>query len=459
MRELFDDTIIAISTPLGFSGLGIVRMSGPRALGIARAIFKPRRTRWSDLPARSLILGDICRNSGKEPLDEGYLAYFPAPRSYTRENMVEISCHGSPLILEEVVRLAIRGGARQADPGEFTLRAFLNGRIDILQAEAVNDLITAASLRQARISFGQVRGRLSRRLASIRSRVVQVLSLVEAALEFPEEELPVSTARTARTLESAAAAVRKLIDSYDTGRALAEGLNLAIVGRANVGKSTLFNALLDEDRAIVSPYPGTTRDYLRERIKIGDSIFHLTDMAGLDRPSHPVEEEGIQRSRRLASQADAVLLVVDASRPESPADLKLIKKYGSKASILLFNKCDLPNKVDREKCRSVFQGSRFVDISALRKTNLEGLKKMIKAAFIPAESEDHEIILHLRQKLLLEQVLGALEESLRLLRQGHSEEVWAEEIRRALPYLGRLTGEIRSDEVIAEIFNRFCVGK
>jgi tRNA modification GTPase len=283
--------------------------------------------------------------------------------------------------------------------------------------------------------------------------------LVEAGLEFPEEKLPVSAARTARTLESAAAAVRKLIDSYDTGRTLAEGLNLAIVGRANVGKSTLFNALLDEDRAIVSPYPGTTRDYLRERLKIRDSIFHLIDMAGLDRPSHPVEEEGIQRSRRLASQADGILLIVDASRPESRADLKLIRKYGSKASILLFNKCDLPRKVDGERCKSAFQGSCCLDISALRKINLDGLKKMIQAAFVPAESAGAEIILHLRQKLLLEEVLAGLDESLRLLRQGHSEEVWAEEIRRVLPFLGQLTGEIRSDEVIAEIFNRFCVGK
>jgi tRNA modification GTPase len=459
MRELLDDTIIAISTPIGYAGLGIVRMSGSRALAIARAIFKPRGTRWNDLPARSLILGDICRAAGKEAIDEAYLVYLPAPRSYTREDVIEISCHGSPVILEEVVRLAIRGGARQADRGEFTLRAYVNGRIDILQAEAVNDLVTAASLKQAQISFGQVRGRLSLRLASVRSRVVRVLSLVEAGLEFPEEGLPISVAKIARTLESAAAAVRKLIGSYDTGRTLAEGLNLAIVGRANVGKSTLFNALLDEDRAIVSPYPGTTRDYLRERIKIRDSIFHLVDMAGLDRPVHPVEEEAIQRSRRLASQADGVLLVVDASRPESPADLRLIRKYGNKASMLLFNKCDLPNRIDKEKCRAAFQGSRCLEISALRKTNLDRLKETIQAAFIPAESAGEEIILHLRQKLLLEQVLTALNESLQLLRQGHSEEVWAEEIRRSLPYLGQLTGEIRSDDVIEEIFNRFCVGK
>jgi len=459
MREPLDDTVIAVSTPLGYSGLGIVRMSGPRSLAIARAIFKPRKTRWSELQPRSLILGDICRNREREPLDEGYLAYFPAPRSYTREDMIEISCHGSPVILEELVRLAISKGARQAEPGEFTLRAYLNGRIDILQAEAVNDLISAASLKQAQISFGQVRGKLSQRLFSLRTRVVRVLSLAEAGLEFPEERLPISGGKMVRTLESAAAAVRKLIDSYDTGRTLVEGLNLAIVGRANVGKSTLFNALLDEDRAIVSPYPGTTRDYLRERIKIKDSIFYLVDMAGLDRPVHPVEEEGVQRSRRLASQADGVLLVVDASRPESPADLRLIKKYGNKTSVLLFNKCDLPIKIDKEKLKAAYQGSHCLKISALRKTNLDRLKEMIQAAFIPAESAGGEIILHLRQKLLLEQVLAALDESLHLLRQGHSEEVWAEEIRRALPYLGQLTGEIRSDDVIEEIFNRFCVGK
>ena len=454
-----DDTIIAISTPLGYSGLGIVRMSGPRALAIARTIFKPRTARWSELQPRSLILGDIHGDKKKRPLDEGYLAYFRAPGSYTREEMVEISCHGSPVILEEIVRLGISHGARQADPGEFTLRAYLNGRIDILQAEAVNDLVSAASLKQAQISFGQVRGRLSRRLSSVRRRIVRILSLVEAALEFPEEALPISTGNMAGTLESAAAAVRQLIDSYDTGRALAEGLNLAIVGRANVGKSTLFNALLDEDRAIVSPYPGTTRDFLRERIKMRDSVFHLVDMAGLDRPAHPVEEEGIQRSRRLASQADGVLLVVDASRPESRADLALIKKYGNKAGVLLFNKCDLPTKIDKGKCKAAYKGNHCLEISALRRTNLDRLRELIPATFVPAVCTGEEIILHLRQKLLLEQVLAALNESLHLLRQGHSEEVWAEEIRRTLPCLGQLTGEIRSDDVIEEIFSRFCVGK
>jgi len=454
-----DDTIVAISTPFGYAGLGIVRMSGPRAMAIARVIFKPRKTRWHEVRPRSLILGDICRNREKERLDEGYLAYFPAPRSYTREDMIEISCHGSPVIMEEVVRLAIRQGARQANPGEFTLRAYLNGRIDILQAEAVNDLVTAASLKQAQISFGQVRGRLSRRLSSIRSKVVRILSLVEAALEFPEERLSISAGRMAGAVESAAAAVRRLIESYNTGRALAEGLNVAIVGRANVGKSTLFNALLEEDRAIVSPYPGTTRDFLRERLKIGDSIFHLVDMAGLERPAHPVEKEGIQRSLKLASQADGVLLVLDASRRESPADLRLIRKYGSTTSLLLFNKCDLPNKIDKEKCKAAYKGRFCLEISALRRTNLDRLKEMIQTALLPVESAGEEIILHLRQKLLLEQFLTALDNSLHLLQQGHSEEVWAEEIRRALPYLSRLTGEIQSDDIINEIFSRFCVGK
>jgi tRNA modification GTPase len=459
MRLPLDDTIIAISTPIGYAGLGIVRMSGPRALAIARRIFKPRAKKRLSIPPRSMILGDICLDSVKDSIDEGYLAYFPAPRSYTREDMVEISCHGSPIILEGLVRVAIEKGARQAAPGEFTLRAYLNGRIDILQAEAVNDLVTAATLKQAKISFGQVRGRLSRRLASLRSQIVRVLSLAEAGLEFPEEGLPISTEKMARTLESAAASVRTLIGSYDTGRTLVEGLNLAIVGRANVGKSTLFNSLLDEDRAIVSPYPGTTRDYLRERIKIGDSVFHLVDMAGLERPCHPVEEAGIQRSRRLASQADGVLLVVDASRPESPVDLKLIRKYGGKDSILIFNKSDLPGRINEGRCVAAFGGSRWLSVSALRKTNLGRLKELIRAAFIPSGSPGENVILHLRQKLILEQVLTLLEESLLLLQQGYSEEVWAEEIRRALPYLGQLTGEIRTDEVIEEVFNRFCVGK
>ncbi|MGB7296149.1 MAG: tRNA uridine-5-carboxymethylaminomethyl(34) synthesis GTPase MnmE [Candidatus Aminicenantales bacterium] len=454
-----DDTIIAISTPPGYGGLGVVRLSGRKSFSIGKKIFRPRRKNWRGLSPRASILGDIFDNEKKELVDEAFMSYFPAPRSYTRENIVEISCHGSPVVLEEVVRLGVRAGARPANPGEFTLRAYLRGRIDIIQAEAVNDLITAASLHQAKLALGQLRGRLSRHIDSLRSQIVDLVSLLEASIEFPEDSLGIPSGEAARRLEKILQAIDGLIASYETGRAMTEGLNLAIVGRTNVGKSTLFNALLDHERAIVSPYPGTTRDYLRERIKIKDTFFQLIDMAGLERPSHPVERDGIKRSRELASGADGILLVMDASKRESRADLRLIEKYKNKKMILVFNKADLPGRIDRAKCRIVSPFGRSIDVSALKGTNIGRLKNAIGETFAPRKDAQEEVILHLRQKMLFEQIAIALEEGLKRLREGYPEEICAEEVRRALPLLGQLTGEIRVDEVMANVFSRFCVGK
>jgi tRNA modification GTPase len=373
--------------------------------------------------------------------------------------MVELSCHGSPVILEEVVRLGIGAGARQADPGEFTLRAFLEGRIDILQAEAVNDLINASSPEQARLSFGQLKGSLSKKVAQWRSRVVDLISQVEAGIEFPEEELGISPESIARSLETVLEEVKALISSFETGRTMIEGVSLAITGRANVGKSTLFNALLDEERAIVSPYRGTTRDYLREGTKINGALFQVIDMAGLDRPFHPVDRKGIKKSWELASGADGILLVLDASRPLTRTDCGLLERFKEKKLIVVFNKADLPRKIDPEKFPDHHLKIPRVEISALKGTNLDRLRTMIGEVFVPERGKQEEMIFHLWQKLQLEQIRAVLERALDLLRQGHSEEVFAEEIRRSLPEIGRLTGEIRADEVIENIFSRFCVGK
>ncbi len=456
---MLDETIIAISTPPGYGGLGIVRLSGQKALQIAKKIFRLRRKTWQKVEPRALVLGDICDGEKKGLIDEAFLAYFPAPCSYTREDVVEISCHGSPVVLEEVVRLGTMAGARVAHPGEFTLRAYLRGRVDLIQAEAVNDLVAATSLAQAKISVGQIRGGLSRRITVLRGQIVELMSLVEGAIEFPDEGLGVCSTETTARLEEALGTVQELISSYQAGRAMTEGLELAIVGRANVGKSTLFNALLDQERAIVSPYPGTTRDYLREKVKIKDSFFHLIDMAGLEDSTHPVEKKGIKRGGELASQADGILLVLDASRRESEVDLTLIERFKAKKTIILFNKSDLPCKINRPKCLALNRRSRWVGVSALAGTNLEALRKAIYDDFSPKKTGHDEVLLHLRQKLLFDNIASCLEKGLSLLRGGHSEEVWVEEIRQILPLMGQLTGEIRVDEVISNIFARFCVGK
>jgi len=454
---MLEDTIIAISTPFGFGGLGIVRLSGEKSLNIAKKIFKPKKKR--KIPALRPILGYLYNFEKKEFFEEAYLTFFPKPHTYTKEDMIEISCHGSPVILEEVVRLGIRAGARHANPGEFTLRAYLNGRIDLLQAEAVNDLIQASSYKQAKISFSQVEGKFSKKIASLRSKIIHLLARIEASIEFPEENLQTSLRQTGKTVEKLIDYLKQLIRSYDFGKSLSEGITLAITGRTNVGKSTLFNSLLERERAIITPYPGTTRDYLTEKIKIKDSIFTLIDMAGIDRPSHPVEKEGIKKGKKLAEKAEGVLLLLDSSRKASLEDFKLIEKFKDKKALLLFNKMDLPQKIDKKKVRSKTKSVPFLDVSALKGTNLNKLKEIIFRLFPLHQDGDEDIILHLRQKLLLEDILACLMKGQNLILEGYPEEICAEELRKIIPLVGQLTGEIRSDDIIDDIFRRFCVGK
>jgi tRNA modification GTPase len=457
MPHRLDETIIAVSTPPGFGGLGIVRLSGPSALPLARRIFIPRQKKAKILPFLA-VFGELIGLDGKK-YDEGFMTYFKAPRSYTREDIVEISCHGNPAILEEAVRLGIRAGARHAQPGEFTLRAYLHGRIDIVQAEAVQSLVSASSLEQAKIAYGQLEGGLSSKIAAFREKLVGLLVSVEARLEFPDEKLQITSIKIAAALQDAVDFVRRLIASHEAGRALTEGVTLAIVGRTNVGKSTLFNALVEKDRAIVTPFPGTTRDYLREKIRIGGTVFNLVDMAGLGKASHPVEKEGMRRGHRLAQGADGILLILDSSRKESHQDRDLIKAYAGFKTIIVFNKTDLPQKFRRDRIKAVCGKPPLVDISALKGRNIQRLRKKLEALFSPKTEDGEEVILHARQKAILEQILGCLEDGLKLLRLGYGDEIYAEEIRKSVPLLGQLTGEIRSDEVIRGIFDRFCVGK
>jgi len=455
---MLDDTIIALSTPLGYSGLGVVRMSGSRSLQIAKKLFKPKN-KGQKILSNHPILGHVYDIVSKEPFEEALLTFFPKPHTYTCENMVEISCHGSPVILEEVVRLGINAGARHANPGEFTLRAYVNGRIDIMQAEAINDIINASSLKQAKISFRQLDGSLSKSTTYLRDNIIQLLSQIEAIIEFPDEGLSIFPKKIATTLQRTEQAVKNLISSYDLGKALSGGLFLSIIGRSNVGKSTLFNALLQKERAIVTPFPGTTRDYLQETIKIKETLFTLTDMAGIGRPVHPAEKEGVKRGKKLASSGDGILIVLDASRKDSPEDLELLKKFQNKKALLLFNKSDLPVKMDRDKIKGQHKKMPSLSISALKGINLDKVEEMICSHFVPAQTGSGEILLHLRQKLLFEDILACLKKAKGMLKEGYSEEIYVEEIRKIIPLIGQLTGEIRDEDILNRIFSTFCVGK
>jgi tRNA modification GTPase len=282
---------------------------------------------------------------------------------------------------------------------------------------------------------------------------------VEARIEFPDEGLKITPHQISNTLDTVVRQIGELIQSYDLAKALGEGLSLAIAGRTNVGKSTLFNALLESDRAIVSAYPGTTRDYLRERIKIKDIAFQLIDMAGMSRTADPIEKEGIKRGKKVAAESEGILLLLDISQEATDVDLDLIRKFSKKKALLLFNKIDLPWAMNTTKIKETAKNLPSLKISALKGTHLTELREAIYEQFAPKIKRKDDLILQLRQKLLLENISSVLKESARLLNSDYSEEVYVEEIRKALPILGQLTGEIHTDDVLQEIFSRFCVGK
>lgn len=452
------ETIVAVSTPPGFGGIGIVRLSGPAALEIARSLFRPKTPVRGAVAGRA-VFGAVVDPADGRPFDEGFLIAFKAPRSYTGEDVVELSLHGSPVILEEIVRLAVRRGARPALPGEFTLRACLSGRLDLLQAEAVDDLIRSNSLPRAKAAFRGVAGGLSRKIAGLRTEVIDLAARIEADIEFPDERPKTSRKYLINKIDRIKSTVDALLRGYARGLALSRGVTIALVGRANSGKSTLFNGLLEEPRAIVTPFPGTTRDYLRESVAIKDTVFTLIDMAGLGRPGSPVEREGIRRGKKIAAEADAVLLLLDGSRKIKAADRALVESYRTKKIIIVLNKADLPRKTKLADVGRAFPDLPAAGLSALKGDGLPELRTMIHDRFRPVLPEGEIVIFRKREKLLLEDLAARLE----LLREaadgGWPIETIAEDLRAVVGVIGRLTGEVRDDDVLNKVFSRFCIGK
>jgi tRNA modification GTPase len=452
------ETIVAVSTPSGHGGIGIIRLSGPDALRIAQSLFRPKR-KTAKIPPGRAVFGAVADPEDGRPFDEGFLLYFQAPRSYTGEDVVELNLHGSPVLLDEVVRLAIRRGARPAEAGEFTLRAFLSGRIDVLQAEAIDDLIRATSLAQAKSAFRGVEGALSRKMNSLRRAVISLAAEIEAEIEFPEENRAASRAHYIERIERIFADTAALLRSYERGRALSRGATLALVGRTNSGKSTLFNNLLGESRAIVTPFAGTTRDFLRERFRFKDASFNLIDMAGLGRPGSPVEREGIRRGVRIAAEADGLLLLLDGSRKIAASDHRLIESYRGRKVILIINKIDLGKKIRPADLRLLYPDVPLAAISALRCTGVEALRELIYRMFRPPEETEDPVVFRKRDKLLLEEMSARLLQAKEILRAGDPIEMIAEEAREIVSVIARMTGEIRPDDILNDIFSRFCIGK
>jgi tRNA modification GTPase len=443
-----DDTIVAIATPHGRGGIGVVRISGPRAAAIAQ-----RLTRRDGFEPRHATLASVLAADGAT-IDKAVVTHFPAPHSYTGEDVVEVSAHGSPVILDAVVGAALAAGARLANPGEFTFRAYLNGRIDLVQAEAVRDLIESVTPLQARVAFDQLEGTLTGRLRELDAAMLEIIAPLEASLDFPEEGYHfVSPHNTVRSLEVVLASVDALLADARRGRVLREGLTVAIVGRPNAGKSSLFNRLAGAARAIVTDVPGTTRDLLTERVDVGGVPLTLIDTAGMrETPGDAIEEEGIARARQARDAADLVIVVLDRSQPLTDEDRALLSTASSRPRIVVASKCDLPAVWDDEA-----GGARRV--SSLTDEGIAALRDALLDASGVEPSRDRAPVANLRHAALLEQAREALMRAKIAAADGVPEEFVLADLHDARAKFDDVTGARPQDEVLRVIFERFCIGK
>uniref|UniRef100_A0A7C3UZK6 tRNA modification GTPase MnmE n=1 Tax=Desulfobacca acetoxidans TaxID=60893 RepID=A0A7C3UZK6_9BACT len=452
------DTIAALSTPPGEGGIGIVRLSGPEAAGIARRIFRPRTPRDS-WQSHRLYLGHILDSQG-HIIDEVLLTWMRAPHTYTREDVVEIHCHSGHAVLKAILGEVLASGARLARPGEFTLRAFLSGRLDLSQAEAVLEVIKARTQASLRVAAAHLSGGLGRRLGEVRAGLLQVLSPLEAALDFPEEAAELSPEAIKEGLSAPRLALESLLGTYRHGRLLREGVRVVLAGRPNVGKSSLLNRLLDADRAIVTDIPGTTRDVIEETLTLAGVPLCLSDTAGLRKARDLVEELGVARSRERLAQADLILYLVDGSLPLALEDAQVLEELADRPVLIVVNKIDLPQKLQPEALFR-YSSQPAVAVSALTGQGLEKLKQalvdMVLAGGVQTEGD---MITQTRHYELLTRAGEALAQARALLDQpGPPWELVAHEVKDALRALGEITGEEVGDAILDQIFSQFCIGK
>lgn len=454
------DTIAAIATPPGHGGVGIVRLSGPQAKDVGRRLFAPSSPNFSDFTPRLLHHGSVLDSMPEGPvLDEVLLVWFPGPRSYTGEDVIEINCHGGPAVVGAILEAALRCGCRLAEPGEFTKRAFLNGRLDLAQAEAVAEIIAAPSKQGLRLAQAKLSGRLGERIRDLRKGLLELKQLFCLALDFPEEDLEEASPRQFEDLLAPAmTSIRELLAAHERARAWREGALAVLAGLVNAGKSSLLNALLGFERAIVTPAPGTTRDYLEEPLLLDGLPVRLVDTAGLRESGDIVERHGIARSRDLAGQADLVLLVHDASLPLQEEERELLASLPPERVLVLLNKCDLA--VDSATLTEELAALNMeqLRVSATTGMGLEEMARRLRERLAHAPPGE-ELAPNLRQSQALESALRELEALLAELRQGAPCDLLDVRLEAALRHLALVTGEICPDEVLNAIFENFCIGK
>ncbi len=484
MESSVDDTICAIATPIGEGGVGIIRVSGARAIEVAARVVRPRNQQLlQQLKSHCMYVSDVMCPEGafvpvwsegtSSALDEALVVVMRKPHSYTGDDVVEIQTHGGAWILHATCQGLIHYGARLAQPGEFTKRAFLNGRLDLTQAEAVLDTIQATTTRSLQAAQSLLRGSLSREIETLRERLMRVLAHIEAGMDFVEEDIAfIQTPEVQQALTDTQQALERLIASYEEGRMIREGIKVAIIGRPNVGKSSLLNALLKLDRAIVSDQPGTTRDVIDESLNVRGIPLRLLDTAGLRQTQDMIEGEGIRRTEDAISDADVVVLVVDGSMGVTDEDRVVFKTYCSRKYLLVMNKMDLPESQTVNAHEGSFplllgesqgegKGAGFIKISAKTGAGLDHLTSVIHSLCLKEglEAAPSVLVTRLRQKASLEQAHRSTAEAMHSLQRREFGECVALDIRAALEALGEITGAVSTEDILDRIFQDFCIGK
>lgn len=460
-----DDTIAAISTPLGEGGIGIVRLSGKDAIRIADTIYSsPKNKSPRNSKSHTVIYGYVNDPATGGQIDEVIVTVMRMPHSYTREDVVEINCHGGMVALRKILEIVLRQGARLADPGEFTKRAFMNGRIDLSQAEAVIDLIRARTDESRRLAVEQLQGGLSERITVLRDILTDICANVEAYIDFPEDEIETaSKEHLSESMRNISGELLTLLKTYDEARFFREGLLTSIVGRPNVGKSSLLNALLKKDRAIVTEIPGTTRDVIEEYLNIKGLPLRIMDTAGIRDVEDIAEKEGVKRSLQSIENADLVIAIFDRSEQLREEDYEVIQKVKGKNTIFVLNKSDLPSAVDGDSISSLVpcSSSLVLNISATRGNGLEELKDGILESCLKDWKEEREgvVITNLRHKTAIENAQASLGQAISALDQNQPIEFLALELRDSLDRLGEIVGAVTTEDILNKIFNDFCIGK
>lgn len=455
------DTIAAIATAMTNSGIGIIRISGPDALGVADRVFRPKKEGKQLKKEKTYTVHYGSIYDGEELIDEVLAVVMRGPGSYTAEDTVEIDCHGGVLVMRRILETVLKYGARMAEPGEFTKRAFLNGRIDLSQAEAVMDVIQSKNQYALKSSMSQLNGIMSRKIKAMREKLIYEIAFIESALDDPEHiSLDGYPERLQLTLEPLKKELSQAIASFDNGRVLTEGIKTVILGKPNAGKSSLMNVLVGEERAIVTDIAGTTRDTLEENIRLNGISLNVIDTAGIRETEDIVEKIGVDKAKTIADEADLIIFVADGSRPLDENDEQIMQLIQDRKAVVLLNKTDLTMVLEEEELQKK-TGKPVIPISAKEQTGIDKLEELVKEWFLHGELDfnDEVMITNVRHKTAMSEALKSLELVERSIEDGMPEDFFSIDLMNAYEQLGTIIGEALEDDLVNEIFSRFCMGK